>query len=116
MRKGVKDKNVKRFKKLTNNNKMIYFLLLFVLSVNAEKFCINCKYFKQSLLSHPDFAKCHIFPKKLSNQIDYLVSGSAKIEYYYCSTAREYKNMCGQDGKYYKKKWALMDNQKNQTP
>ena len=85
---------------------MIYFLLLFVLSVNAEKFCINCKYFKNSLFSHPDFAKCHVFPKELTNKIVYLVSGNTntQIEYHFCSIARGNENMCGQDGKYYEKK------------
>ncbi len=85
---------------------MIYFLLLFVLSVNAEKFCINCKYFKKPLFSHLDFAKCLVFPKEISNKNDYLVSGNKKIEYNYnyCSIARGYENMCGQDGKYYEKK------------
>jgi hypothetical protein len=67
-----------------------FLLLLFVLSVNAEKFCINCKYFKKPLFSPPDFAKCRVFPKEISNKNDYLVSGNTKIEYDYCSIARGY--------------------------
>jgi len=87
---------------------MIYFLLLFVLS-NAEKICINCKHSQQSFLSHPSFAKCKIFPIEVDNKIEYLVSGRPKTEYSYCSTARQFENMCGPSGKYYEKKCSLMD-------
>lgn len=92
---------------------MLYFLLLVILSVNAENFCINCKHFRPSLLLHPQFAKCELFPKKIDNKIDYLVSGCGKIEYYYCTIAREDKNMCGQNGEYYEKRFTLIDNIKN---
>ena len=89
---------------------MIYLLLLFVLySSNAEKICINCKYYQQSFLSHPVFARCKVFPRELDNKIEYLVSGRPKTEYSFCSTARQYENMCGLNGKYYEKKCTLMD-------
>ena len=88
---------------------MIYFLL-FIIYVNAENFCINCKHFKQSFMSHPDFAKCKVFPREVDNKINYLVLGPQKTEYNYCSIVRQYENMCGPNGKYYEKKYSLMDN------
>ena len=66
------------------------------------KLCINCKYFI------PDnntgiFGKCSFFPKK-KNKIDFLVNGIIQKNYYYCSVSRQTKYLCGEEGKYYKKK------------
>jgi hypothetical protein len=68
------------------------------------KLCINCKYFI------PDndtgkFGKCSFFKKKESDT-NYLVNGIIAQEeyYYYCSTSRLNEHMCGEEGKYYKKK------------
>jgi hypothetical protein len=91
---------------------MIFFLLLFILSANAEKFCVNCKHFKPAIISHPVFAKCKLFPKELDNNSDFLVLGNPKKEYNYCSIARQNENMCGTDGKCYEKKCSLLDNLK----
>jgi hypothetical protein len=67
--------------------------------------CINCKYF---LPSHTDlFGKCSFFPIIKENKIDYLVTGEPKedeLGYSYCSTARKFDDMCGEEGKMYKKK------------
>ena len=65
------------------------------------KLCINCKHFI------PDngtgkYGTCSLFPKK-QGQIDFLVNGVNENSYYYCSISREMGNMCGEEGKYYKK-------------
>lgn len=86
---------------------MIFFIqfIYFLLSTsNAEKFCVNCKHFKSTLLSSNIFGKCSVFPREIENKMDYLVIGKAKIEYYYCSTVRLKEDMCGPTGKYYEKK------------
>jgi hypothetical protein len=88
---------------------MIYFLLLFILVANSEKFCINCKHFKNSVLLNPFFGECKLYSKELDNKIEFLVSGFPKKENYLCLTARRDENMCGQTGKYYEKKCILID-------
>lgn len=93
----------------------MYFLLFFFISANAEKFCINCKHFRPTILSHPSFAKCKAFPREADNKIDYLVLGRPKPEYNYCSIAREYESMCGQDGKYFEKKCTWIDKIKDKN-
>jgi hypothetical protein len=64
------------------------------------KICINCKYF---LPDNDDgkYGKCSLFPK---NNPIFLVNGIQNEEYYYCSTSRDTISMCGEEGKYYKKK------------
>jgi hypothetical protein len=48
------------------------------------------------------FGKCSAFRKNTDyNKIDYLVSGKQKIEYKFCSTARENEDLCGKEGKMY---------------
>jgi hypothetical protein len=68
------------------------------------KLCINCKYFIPDN-DTGEFANCAFFPKGEAN-LDFLVNGvkNDKTNYYYCITARGQNNMCGKEGKYYKKK------------
>jgi hypothetical protein len=61
-----------------------------------------------------NFTKCGVFPRELTNKIDYLVSRTAKI--YYCSTVRECQHTCGQNGKYYEKKHQITDYIKIKNP
>lgn len=67
-----------------------------------QKLCIHCKYF-----IHDDhnskFGKCSFFPTKEGN-INFLVNGIHEEKYHYCSVARMSDDMCGKEGKYYKKK------------
>lgn len=42
----------------------ILLLIWWLNKLYAENFCINCKYFKRSFLTHNVFAKCSVFPKK----------------------------------------------------
>lgn len=81
-------------------------LFLPILSLKP-KLCINCKYFIKDYLSNDKFGKCSLFPKK-ENDIYMLVSGipeDKNLEYHYCSVSREIVNMCGKEGKLYKKKY-----------
>jgi len=39
----------------------------------------------------------------LENSANFLVSGVEDKDYYFCSTARQYENLCGKEGKNYKK-------------
>jgi len=83
---------------------MFYFILFNILSlIEKPKLCINCKFFRHNFLVHnqdPDYGKCSLFTKKID---DNLVTGITNYnkEYYFCSTAREFDNMCGKDAKYY---------------
>lgn len=84
-------------------------LLLWCLNqLNAEKFCVNCKYFKRPFLSINEFGRCTVFPIwEKGKETDYLVTGIKKIEYRFCSTARLEENMCGPQGRYFEKKKIL---------
>jgi hypothetical protein len=67
------------------------------------KLCINCKYF----ISDNDsgrFSKCSLFPLEINNY-NFLVNGIEETEYYYCSTARNFDNMCGIEGNMHKRKY-----------
>ena len=68
----------------------------------VQKICINCKYFISDN-SNGAYGKCSLFPKKEA-KIKFLVNGIDEEEYYYCSTVRGTIDMCGEEGKYYKKK------------
>ena len=63
--------------------------------------CINCKYF---IPDNDDskYGRCSLFQKK-EGKINFLVNGINNQEYYYCSTSRDTNEMCGEEGKYYKK-------------
>ena len=47
-----------------------------------------------------------MFPQ-IENKLNYLINGIKKDGYSYCSTARKFSNMCGEDGKMFKKKRVL---------
>lgn len=75
----------------------------FSMKVNNPKFCINCKYFIPNSIGNK-YGKCSLFPTELID--NYLIDGNTENnkEYYYCSTVRSSENMCGKEGKMYKKK------------
>jgi hypothetical protein len=93
---------------------IILYLITFILPIVSvkqqvkPKLCIHCKYFI------PDnefikYSKCSFFQK---NDIDFLVNGISKENYHYCCVSREIENMCGKEGKYYKKK--IVKNEENE--
>lgn len=73
------------------------------------KFCIDCKFFKKDSsicsFNNNKYGKCSLFENEEENNY-FLVDGidNSKKEYTYCSIARKYENMCGKEGKFYKKK------------
>ena len=74
------------------------------LSVNNKpKLCIDCKFFKKDGVSNK-YGKCSLFITKEDDK-SVLVDGidRTRIEYQYCSIARKYDHMCGEEGKLYVK-------------
>ena len=67
----------------------------FLPPVYKPKRCIHCRYFIPDDRSGK-YGKCSLFPKE---------EEGTKEDYYYCSTARNEKHMCGKEGKLYKKKY-----------
>lgn len=83
----------------------ILFLPILSFKEMKPKLCINCKYF----ITDNDtgkFGKCSLFPRK-ENDIYKLVNNIDKdnIAYHYCSVSRGIQDMCGKEGKMYKKKY-----------
>jgi hypothetical protein len=66
------------------------------------KLCINCKYFITDNIADK-YGKCSFFPLR-KGKINFLVNGVNDDEYFYCSTVRDSNDMCGEEGKHYKKK------------
>lgn len=83
--------------------------ILSTFSINptpTQKLCVDCKFFKSELFFGNKFARCSLFPTEEINY-DFLVDGSKKnkqIKYGYCSVARQFDDMCGNEGKLYEKK------------
>jgi hypothetical protein len=93
---------------------IIYSILLPVLSLKKTipKLCINCKFFINSVSGDNKHGKCSLFPKE-ENILNFLVSGVNDNDYYHCSITRKYDDMCGKEGKKYKKK---LSNNRHFTP
>jgi len=67
------------------------------------KLCINCKFStKENFLTSDVFCKCSKFPYLEDDY--FFVNGRGrpqKTKYHYCSTARKFDHMCGEEGKKY---------------
>ena len=76
--------------------------LIFLVSASAlEPPCITCKHFINVANTH---TRCKMFPvldmkEDLVNDYGHY----ALNNYYYCSTARTFGSMCGENGKHYEK-------------
>lgn len=73
------------------------------------KLCIDCKFFiKPNFSIDNKFGKCSFFREKtIDDDKHYLVTGiknKKKEFYYFCSTSRNFQDMCGKEGKFYEKK------------
>jgi len=77
-------------------------LPIYSLQAIKPKLCINCKYFIPDN-HNSKFSKCSLFPIG-ENKINFLVDGIDKQEYPYCFIARNTNIMCGEEGRYYRKK------------
>lgn len=74
------------------------------LKKTVPKLCVNCKFFINSISGDNKYGRCSLFPTK-ENTINFLVSGVEDYNYYnYCTVARTTDDMCGKEGKKYKKK------------
>jgi len=78
-------------------------LPVFSLKKTIPKLCINCKFFINSVTSENKYGKCSLFPNE-ENSVNFLVSGVEDNDYFYCATTRKCDDMCGKEGKKYKKK------------
>ena len=76
--------------------------LMAIMLKDKVKFCINCKHFLPDNLNNI-YGKCILYPRK-EGKINYYVNGVNNEDYFYCSTARSTDDMCGEEGKKYKKK------------
>lgn len=94
----------------------LLFAIIFVntgYSLNPEKLCVNCQYFSmnknvQNMNMENVFGKCLAFPRTESSEISYLITGNKENnDYNYCSTARRDSEMCGKEGKKYRKRYKL---------
>ena len=84
----------------------ILFSLTIFVSSYKPRICKNCKHFIPSKLGD-SFAKCSLFEKTGSNEINYLVTGEKIIEFNYCSSARHDNTSCGVRGTHYKPVYPL---------
>ena len=87
---------------------MLSILFLPILSFKEmkPKLCVNCKYFITDNHSNI-FGKCSLFSKKEKDILS-LINGidqDKSNEYYYCASVRKWEDMCGPEGKMYKKKY-----------
>ena len=80
-------------------------IILPVFSLNeiTPNICINCKFFRNNIITQNRFGKCSLFPT-VDKSEDYLVTGIKNVDYTYYSIARQYDDMCGKEGKKYKNK------------
>jgi hypothetical protein len=83
----------------------ILFLPILSLKEIKPKLCVNCRYFITDNITGK-FSRCSLFPIE-NNDIYSFVNGihDEIIEYHYCAVSREIKDMCGKEGKMYKKKY-----------
>ena len=76
------------------------------------KLCCECKFFIKDLFVANKYGKCALFSKdEGEDNSHFLVDGIVeKKNHQFCSIARRYANMCGQEGNYYEKKRCFLDN------
>jgi hypothetical protein len=81
-------------------------LFLLIVPIFSLKLCINCKHFKKDIFTPAKYAQCKKF-LIIDKNVNYLIDGKRKEEthnMYYCSTARSFDNLCGEDGTGYEAK------------
>jgi len=82
----------------------LFSLFLICNSTKQKKLCIDCKYFmhNRKIFDQKMYGRCTLFPQK-NSPLNYLVPGIddklVTTSYFYCFTARNDENMCGNEGK-----------------
>jgi hypothetical protein len=67
---------------------------------------MNCKHFKKDIFTPSKYAQCKKF-LIIDKNVNYLIDGKRKEEtknMYYCSTARSFDDLCGEEGAGYEPK------------
>jgi hypothetical protein len=67
---------------------------------------MNCKHFKRDIFTPSRFGKCKKF-LTIDDNVDHLIYGKKKEKtenMHYCSTARKFDSLCGEDGTGYEAK------------
>lgn len=80
--------------------------MLFMSSNTKPKFCYNCRYFVSDGDTE-EFATCSLF-QTIYNKGPFLVSGvenTPTFVYTFCSTARIFNHLCGEEGNAHKRKY-----------
>jgi len=75
----------------------------------TDKLCIRCKYFVSNREVGLEFGKCSALPKRTYIDTNHLVTGKItyKEDYWYCSTARQHEDLCGNSGNNFEKQDTL---------
>jgi hypothetical protein len=68
-----------------------------------DKLCMNCKHFKKDIFTPSMFSQCKKF-LIIDKNVNYLINGKKKENMHYCSTARKYDILCGEEGSGYEPK------------
>jgi len=93
--------------------------ITFALAYKADKvkFCHECKHFIQDKENNIQFGKCGAFPKIDNDYTNFLITGERGLmtgeDYYFCGTARGFKDMCGEDGSLFRKKYTKKQESKD---
>jgi len=80
-------------------------------SGKKPKFCYNCRYFVSDGDTE-EFARCSLF-QTIYNKGPFLVSGvenTPTFVYTFCSTARIFNHLCGEEGNAHKRKYVKKSN------
>ena len=82
------------------------FIMITLFLGEALNLCINCNFYKKDRLTKNKFGKCLLFPEEKTNDYFFVdgINDKKKIEYHYCSTARNLDHMCGEEGRFFIKK------------
>lgn len=89
--------------------KLLWLVMNFIISPctaipNTPKLCIHCKHFTKHFFTTNEFGKCLMFVREKEKDFVTGKIQDTKPDYFYCSTARSFSNMCGEEGKCYNQK------------
>jgi hypothetical protein len=73
--------------------------LFLIVPIFSLKLCINCKHYKKDIFTPSKYAQCKKY-LIVDNNVDRLIDGKKTEEkkMLYCSTARKFDHLCGEEG------------------